>query len=892
MSGFGAFGATPDSIAGDSVSYFADRIIYDIDRQAIMLIGNSRIDFQGMTLTAHQIDFLMERDLVFAEGLTDSTQSDSVIGMPRFTSGTESFVGTKLSYDLRERRGVVEGGSSSSPEGVYYGAVVKRAGEEHLDVKDGVFTTCEREHPHYSFRSAKMRIMVDDRVVSQPVVMEIADTPVLWLPFGVFFIDKDRRSGFLSPRMGENVLRGRYMDQFGYYLAPNDYYGLQTVISLDERNGYAWTLGSAYALKYRFNGSARYDLSDDWSDVGTRRWQLNWRHKQKLGPRSDANADINYISSDTRSQTSSLTQSSLYEQFRSSIGYSRSWDTGYSLSVRGTMDKNLQTGQMTQVLPNMSARSGQQYFFEQPRPRGPRAPRTREEPDWWRRLGYNWSWSGTNTVTRAADVNSIYDQWEFREQVADSSIRYLLTLSRSGYGVLHDGVYDVVREADSGTRTHLTSGLIYNVSGTTDTVRFVSELSLDSSRAELSGDLSTLTARLPEYQDDITWSRAKVPSDAVQNTSQSVRLSLPLPTPRWLNVAPSARWNATWYSDPRRVAGGDSANTTHNLSAGVNTSATAYGTYPVGIGPVTAFRHVVTPSASMSYNIRRYDRGGTYVLGGREVSGDTTRVVTLGLRNTLQMKGIWGGEEYKLARLVTLNSGLTYRMDADGRKWSDPRTSVVIEPSRLFNTNISMVHSFYHTDTTSAGQVVDTGFDWRDPRLMSFSVNSKLNLAGGERDPNREGDEGFVGQRQSRFRERSSSDDLFDPATSLSTAPGDGRIPDWNPGWSLNLRHSYRWERPRLGESFRREPSNALDLATTVTPWEGWEVRYTTHYDITKRDRTGDSMDITRRLHCWQAQLNWTMTGPLRGYYFKIFVTGLPDVKAEAASANRSAWGN
>ena len=57
-----------------------------------------------------------------------------------------------------------------------------------------------------------------------------------------------------------------------------------------------------------------------------------------------------------------------------------------------------------------------------------------------------------------------------------------------------------------------------------------------------------------------------------------------------------------------------------------------------------------------------------------------------------------------------------------------------------------------------------------------------------------------------------------------------------------------------------------------------------THYDIQRRKRSDDTINITRKMHCWTAQLDWVIKGPSRGYYFRISVIDLPDVKVESAS--------
>ncbi len=882
MSGFSSFGAVPDSATGDSLVYMADEITYHVVDEIIDLVGRARIEYQSMVLTAHRIQFFIDREVVVAEGLIDTAAADSIVGLPVFSSGAESFTGTRLTYNIRTKHGVVHGASSSSADGVYRGDVVKRTGEEQLDIADGVYTTCDDDHPHYAFESDQMRILVADKVIAKPIVMTVADVPIMWFPFGVFFVDKDRRSGFISPRMGENDFAGRFLHGFGYYFVPNDYADATALFSMDERNGHWWSFRTNYAWRYRLGGGLAFTYADQWADIGTRLWTLAWRHNQQIGPRSSLTANVNYTNQDRRTATTGSGQSSISEQFKSSVGYSQSWDNGYSVRTDFTYNKNLQTGSLTQVIPRLAVNSGRQYVFAQPRRRGPRAKAATEDPAWWRSLGYNWNWSGTNTRTGSARAaGDVYDVWEIERADADSIITYVLTIAPTYASSQYEGTYTLTREDSRGFPTELGSGRVVDREDDgLDVQLALRTASADTGFATIvsgtGGD--RLSVQFPDDAAVNTWSRRKVADQYRQNTSQGVTLSLPLPTPRWLNVTPSASWRARWYDAPQYSTGGDSANTFHNFNAGISSSLTTYGLFPVGIGPILALRHVMTPRFSANYVVTRNMRGGSYVLGGREVHGDTSRVLALGLNNVFQLKALVGDEEKRFDRLVTVSTGIRYDMDSDWRKWSDPSTSIRVQPTSFFDVNVRLSHTFYERDST--GQ--DAGFDWFDPTLNSASVNSTLNLAGGGRGPSRPGEEGYVSQRSEL------GEDEFDPMARPGENRGIGPRSSWSPGWSLNLRHTYSWVRPLPTAVTRPTPTNQLDISAGISPWRDWDVRYKTKYDIADRRRYGDTIGIVRKLHCWEASLDWTLEGYSKGYYFRIYAIGLPDVKVESASAGRS----
>ena len=876
--GFSAFGATPDTAARDSIAYAADEIDYDVSARTIVLLGNARVQYGGMTLTAHRIRFITQHDLVIAEGYALPDYPDSIVGIPRFSSGVESFTGTRMSYNIRTQRGLVEGGYSAVPEGIYGGRLVKRTGEEQVDVFHGVYTTCDHNPPHYVFEGREMRILMGDKVVAKPVVLKVADVPIFWIPFGVFFINKDRRSGFLSPRMGENQFAGRYMRGLGYYFAPNDYFGSQAVLSVDERIGYEWRVRTEYALRYRLRGAVSANFSKDWGtelQEGRRVWTLNAQHQQELSPRSSLSANINYTSSTTPRSTASTTQASVLNQvFTSTLGYTQSWESGYSVRADFRSSQNLQNRQLDQVLPSLSLNSGQRYFFSEPKRRGPRAQKPPEEPPWYRRLGYSWNWSGTNTRTRGPSDRTIFDTWELHEARGDSVIAYLLTITRTYTGTTYDGTYVVAIE-DGG---RVSEGLL-RLTDDPNRVELLSpDLGVQSGWAVMSGN--DLRVKEPTIAQEVLWRRRLVPDVYTQTTSQGANLSLPLPTPRWLNVTPSLAWHGTWTSrpDPDRP---EDPQTRHTLTSGISSNATFYGLFPVNKGPVVAFRHVVTPSLGISYRITRETRGGSYLFGGRSVGGDTSRVVDMNLRNVFQMKARWRGQERKFDQLLTVATGVTYNRDAVGRRWSDPSTSVQLQPSDFFVVRMSMVHTLYESLFDSAANRWRDRLAWAHPALKSLAINTSLRLAGGGGEPANLGEEGFASQQQEPVDSRGLEQRPLGAGSRRSQAGSRGF------GWQVNLRHTYQWSRREPGYSRSPEPVNQLDLSFAFSPWRDWHVEATTKYDIRRNRREGDTINITRTLHCWEAQLNWVVRGPFKGYYFRINIIGLPDVKIESASESQ-----
>jgi hypothetical protein len=71
--------------------------------------------------------------------------------------------------------------------------------------------------------------------------------------------------------------------------------------------------------------------------------------------------------------------------------------------------------------------------------------------------------------------------------------------------------------------------------------------------------------------------------------------------------------------------------------------------------------------------------------------------------------------------------------------------------------------------------------------------------------------------------------------------------------------------------------SLSLDFSLT----EKWHVNYLTHYDFTLKKIVEQSFVFYRDLHCWEGNFTWIANGVRQGYYFRINIKALPEVKVE-----------
>ena len=63
---------------------------------------------------------------------------------------------------------------------------------------------------------------------------------------------------------------------------------------------------------------------------------------------------------------------------------------------------------------------------------------------------------------------------------------------------------------------------------------------------------------------------------------------------------------------------------------------------------------------------------------------------------------------------------------------------------------------------------------------------------------------------------------------------------------------------------------------------------YDTRYSIEDKTVASQSLNILRDMHCWQGEFTWIPSGPIAGYYVKIYIKSLPDIKVEKSEGGIS----
>jgi lipopolysaccharide assembly outer membrane protein LptD (OstA) len=346
-----AEGDTAAAAKKDKIDYRGEEIEYDVTSRHVDVLGSANVTYKEMNLQASRVHFDARTQKMRAEGA------------PVLQDGKDRITGQTMTYDLAIRRGTVFQGRTTYERGFFKGKEVRRVSESVFNVRDGSYTTCDLEEPHYHFGSSKMRLVLRDKVVAKPVVFYIKNIPVLALPFYVFPIKGGRHSGFQLPQVefGSASNGGKFIRNLGYYWAASDYWDITGWGDFYQETRWIAHTMLRYNKRYDFtgqmSGSYQHSLGSTFQQSA---WDIQGNHFQTLAPGFTLRGLANLTNSSSYYRDTSLgqpTSKRVQRNLRSSVSLDRSWPTA-SLNVGLLRNQDLDPDplglRIEQQLPSVS----------------------------------------------------------------------------------------------------------------------------------------------------------------------------------------------------------------------------------------------------------------------------------------------------------------------------------------------------------------------------------------------------------------------------------------------------------------------------------------------------------------------------------------------------------
>ncbi len=331
----------------------------------------------------------------------------------------------------------------------------------------------------------------------------------------------------------------------------------------------------------------------------------------------------------------------------------------------------------------------------------------------------------------------------------------------------------------------------------------------------------------------------------------------------WLNLRPSLNTSVAVFDHDRL---GNKLVPTGVWSAGMNASASFYGTFTPHLGALDAFRHVVFPSVTLQYspdfkNLLIAGPNGTEQerfesFGGIGVSGAKQFQLALGLDQRLQVKLRHKDQITRIDNLLAWSMSSNYDFLWAEHGARHPLTpigsAVTFQPPKYFNASMN-----FTTDP----------YNGRPLRSLTYYLGLNLSSSGARRDD----------------------------APGLAVERSSNEVEAFHDNWNVGLTYSYSGGYP--GDL----PGKASPLWTTtrnanaVTSYQfspAWGVEYSASFDLTLRQIGTQRFSLTRDLHCWEATFSRTFTaGGEAEYYFRLGVKEQKEIYIERGTRSGSLGG-
>lgn len=341
-----------------------DSMRIDMSIEKVYLYGNAKVNYENIELTADYIEVDLKNNMVLANGVEDS--NGVMQGRPVFKEGDQVYDVGKITYNFNTKKGKISEVKTQEGEGFIKGNEVKKTSTEVLYIRDGYYTTCNLDRPHFSLATSKLKVIPNDKIVTGPTVLKIDNVPTpLGLPFGFFPNKKGRSSGIIIPTYGDSRQLGFFLRNGGFYWGINEYIDASLTADIYSLGSWGTNLTSRYRKRYQYNGNMNVSYSKilnsfrefpDFSE--SNEFFVRWTHSQdaKARPSSRFSANVNVGSRNNfTNNLNSFTQDYLTNTFQSSITYSNSLPgSPFNLTASARHNQNTQTGAFNLNLPNVS----------------------------------------------------------------------------------------------------------------------------------------------------------------------------------------------------------------------------------------------------------------------------------------------------------------------------------------------------------------------------------------------------------------------------------------------------------------------------------------------------------------------------------------------------------
>ena len=284
----------------------SDSMVYDARTKTAYLFGAATVKYQNMNLESEKIYMSLDSSLVHATGVADSTEKTGLAGTPVFTMGSDKYETDTIAFNFKTKKGLIKHVYTEQQEGYIKGELSKRNDNGDIYMMHGTYTTCDDPHPDFYIALSRAKVRPGKDVVFGPAHLVVADVPLpIVVPYGFFPFTKHYSSGVIMPTYGDEMTRGFYLRDGGYYFAISDKMDLKLLGEVYTKGSWGLSAASNYRRRYRYSGSFYFSYQNtETGDKGLPDFQrqesfkIQWSHRQdaKANPYSSLSASVNFAS--------------------------------------------------------------------------------------------------------------------------------------------------------------------------------------------------------------------------------------------------------------------------------------------------------------------------------------------------------------------------------------------------------------------------------------------------------------------------------------------------------------------------------------------------------------------------------------------------------------------
>ncbi len=802
---------------------FADSLIYIPESKDVFLHKEGKVTYGKLELTSDYMSMNTETKLIHAEGVVlDSTTME--VSKVNYIDGGTEYKMDSMSYNMESGKALIFNPSTQEGEGYLSGGSVKKMKDNVMHMQGGRYTTCDAASPHFYLQMTKATVVPGEVTVFGPAYMVFEDVPLypLTIPFGFFPQKDEQSSGIIIPQIGEEVVKGFFLKDLGYYFAINDYVDLRLMASIYTLGSWGVSAASNYALKYKFSGNFDLSLNQDifgepgsLDYVNSQAFRIAWTHRQdaKFNPGSTFSASVNYTSSSTYNKYNATNlEDVLSAQTSSTISYSKNWaGTPFSLSANASLSQNSRDSTVTLGLPNVTFNVTRVSPFKRKNPVGGER--------WYEKISFTYSMNLQNRV------NSIKQDYLFQEEMWDkmqTGIKHTIPVSASfNLG----GVFSITPSFNYNEKWYF-SRHDQTWNPATETI-----------------DIDTTSGFYRVYDYNLSLGfNTKVYGTYTVGSEKKPTIFRHVMTPTLsLSFAPD-------FGEPQ-------FGFWKTVQSSADGTMKEYSPYSNGIFGTSSS----SPQANLSFGLQNTlevkvpdDKDTTGFRKIKLIEGFTINSSYNFLADSLNLSPFSVSVRIPVVTGYTLQASATfdpYALDASGNKIN---TFLVEQGKFLRLTRFSFSAGYGFKSPSSAGNA-------SAQRGGVPAINDPTNNRNGANFNDLKAEENFFASQSQEEQEILSAMDR-----AYVTA---GEYYDFNIPWSLNVNYSFSFNNTGPGRVSRTQTINA---SGSINLTEKWGLSMSAGYDFEMNEITPGTVQITRDLHCWQMSFSWIPVGFRQSWSFTI----------------------